>query len=88
MFAKLLHPLIPALIAVALCGAFPAPANAALSQEDKDDLARISAYLNSITTLTGKFTQVSSNGSYAEGTFYLKKPGRLRFEYADRKSVV
>ena len=59
------------------------PASAfALSAEDKDDLARISAYLNSITTLTAKFTQVSSNGGYAEGTFYLRKPGRMRFEYS------
>lgn len=82
LVSNVLRRLAPALIAVALCGAFPAAANAAFSQQDKDDLARISAYLNSITTLTGKFTQVSSNGSYAEGTFYMKKPGRLRFEYA------
>lgn len=54
----------------------------ALSAKDKDDLARISAYLNSITTLSAKFTQVSSNGGYAEGTLYMRKPGRMRFEYA------
>src|SRR5262249_32202099 len=30
----------------------------------------------------GRFLQISGNGATEQGTFYLKKPGRVRFEYA------
>ena len=46
-------------------------------------LQEISDYLNSLHTATGGFTQVNADGSLSEGTFYLKRPGRVRFEYAD-----
>ncbi|MBI1237907.1 MAG: outer membrane lipoprotein carrier protein LolA [Alphaproteobacteria bacterium] len=52
-----------------------------LSAQDLDDLSRVSAYLNSIESLTGRFTQVAGDGGFSQGRFYLKKPGRLRFEY-------
>lgn len=56
-------------------------APAKLSAADKAGVARIEAYLNGITTLRAKFLQVSSDGGVAHGTFYLKRPGRLRVEY-------
>ncbi|WP_037280906.1 LolA family protein [Rubellimicrobium mesophilum] len=46
-------------------------------------LQEISDYLNSLQTATGGFTQVNADGSLSEGTFYIKRPGRVRFEYAD-----
>lgn len=58
-----------------------APAAAALSGTDMRDLARISNYLNGITTLQGNFVQVGHDGELSEGTFYLRRPGRIRFEY-------
>jgi outer membrane lipoprotein-sorting protein len=45
------------------------------------DLARITNYLNGITTLEGNFIQVGPDGELSEGLFYLRRPGRLRFEY-------
>ena len=42
---------------------------------------RVSLYLSTIQTLVGDFVQVGSDGSRAEGQFYLQKPGRVRFEY-------
>jgi len=45
------------------------------------DLARITNYLNGITTLEGNFIQVGPDGELSEGVFYLRRPGRLRFEY-------
>lgn len=44
-------------------------------------LADISAYLNSITTLKSEFTQVNDDGSISTGTLYIRRPGRMRFEY-------
>ncbi|NWH08200.1 MAG: outer-membrane lipoprotein carrier protein LolA [Alphaproteobacteria bacterium] len=69
-----------AIVAFAL-GLLPAGAADGLSDKDRDDLDRVSIYLNGIKTLTGKFSQVTNDGAFSAGTFYLRKPGRLRFEY-------
>jgi outer membrane lipoprotein-sorting protein len=50
--------------------------------QDVGDLNRISAYLNSITSLQASFVQVGPNGELDQGMVYARKPGRLRFEYA------
>jgi outer membrane lipoprotein-sorting protein len=44
-------------------------------------LGRISAYLSNLQTMVGKFVQVGPDGGRTEGTFYMQKPGRVRFEY-------
>jgi len=44
-------------------------------------LNRISAYLNGLTTVKGKFTQINDDGTIATGTIYIRRPGRVRFEY-------
>jgi outer membrane lipoprotein-sorting protein len=59
----------------------------ALSQQDKDDLVRVQTYLNGIKTLTGKFSQITNDGAFAQGTFSIKKPGKLRFEYAPPEKI-
>ncbi len=60
-------------------------------------LDRISMYLSSIQTMVGNFVQIGPDGNRTEGTFYLQKPGRIRFDYnppspidiiADGSSVV
>lgn len=65
--------------AMAALAVSAAPASA----DDARDLARISAYLNSISTLTGEFVQVDPDGILSEGQFYMSRPGRIRFEYSD-----
>ena len=69
--------LVPALLLAGL-----ANANAALTARDIADLARVSAYLNSISTMQAGFVQVGPNGELDQGVIYARKPGRLRFEYA------
>ncbi len=64
-----------------LAGGLAAPALAALSGDDMRDLARISNYLNGITTMQGNFVQVGHDGELSEGEFYMRRPGRIRFEY-------
>lgn len=44
-------------------------------------LAQISQYLNQLQTAEGRFTQVNPDGSQIGGTIYIKRPGRIRFEY-------
>jgi outer membrane lipoprotein-sorting protein len=41
----------------------------------------IEQYINSIRTLQARFVQNNPNGSVVQGTLYLRRPGRMRFEY-------
>lgn len=49
---------------------------------EKIPLGQLSQYLNQLTTAVSDFTQVNSDGSIATGKLYIKRPGRVRFEYA------
>ena len=64
-----------------LIPALPVPALAQISGADARDLARISNYLNGVTTLEGNFVQIGHDGELSEGLFYMRRPGRIRFEY-------
>lgn len=44
-------------------------------------LAEISAYLNSLGTVKSDFRQLNDDGSVSTGTLYIRRPGRMRFEY-------
>ncbi|WP_407494023.1 LolA family protein [Pseudooceanicola sp. MF1-13] len=63
--------------ASALTLALAAPA----AWADKIPLNQLSSYLNSIKTAQAKFTQIAGDGSVSTGTLYLKRPGKMRFEY-------
>jgi outer membrane lipoprotein-sorting protein len=52
------------------------------SAQDRADLTRIEAYLNGIHTLKAHFLQVAPTGRLSEGTAWLERPGRMRFEYS------
>jgi outer membrane lipoprotein-sorting protein len=41
----------------------------------------IERYINSIRTLQARFVQSNPNGSVVQGTLYVRRPGRMRFEY-------
>ena len=48
---------------------------------EKLPLAEISTYLNGLKTAQAEFTQINDDGSISTGTLYIKRPGRVRFEY-------
>jgi outer membrane lipoprotein-sorting protein len=52
------------------------------AQAEKISLSALSAYLNKLTTLQSEFTQINVDGSISTGQIYIKRPGRVRFEYA------
>ncbi len=61
---------------------FTASAHAAgLSAQDKKDLTRIENYMNAMPPTHAEFIQETSDGKTYEGEFWIKRPGRLRFEY-------
>ena len=61
-------------LGLGLAAAFPATA-------EKLPLNAISSYLNSLKTAQGDFTQINDDGSISTGTIYIKRPGKVRFEY-------
>jgi outer membrane lipoprotein-sorting protein len=44
-------------------------------------LARVEAYLNGLRTLKARFVQTAQNGQTAQGTAWIARPGRMRFDY-------
>jgi outer membrane lipoprotein-sorting protein len=76
----------------------PAPqTTTAFDAKQRAILDRISLYLSSMQSMVGNFVQVGPDGGKTQGTFYIQKPGKVRFEYnpptpidiiADGSSVV
>jgi len=64
------------LIAPLMLAALGTPALA-----DKLSLKTLSGYLNGLTTLEADFTQVNADGTVSTGRIFIKRPGRVRFEY-------
>ncbi len=62
-------------LAVLFAAALPAQAQGQVG------VPEIEKYLNSLRTLQARFVQTNPNGSIIQGTFYVRRPGRLRFEY-------
>lgn len=59
-----------------------------MSDADKATLDRVSAYLNTIHTMKAAFVQIGPDGQVDEGTFYIEKPGKMRFQYAPPNPVL
>jgi outer membrane lipoprotein-sorting protein len=59
-----------------LLAALPASA-----QQGAIGVPQIEQYFNSIRSLKARFVQSNPNGSIVQGTLYVRRPGRMRFEY-------
>jgi outer membrane lipoprotein-sorting protein len=68
-------------------GAKDAPKQAISAAEA---VRRANAYFESWQVLTADFVQIGSDGHRAEGKLYVKRPGRMRFQFAppDRLEIV
>lgn len=53
-------------------------------------IATVNTYFNEMRNLQGRFVQIDPDQRRSKGKFYVKKPGRFRFDYASpsRKIVV
>lgn len=77
--------------ALALAAAALAPAALAqgtLSPEDQALLEKATSYLQGLDEAKGRFVQTDPRGRTSEGTFYLKRPGKARFEYDPPSGLV
>ena len=73
LLAVLLLSLTPVLVA--------APASAQNVAQGQASTAEVERYINAIRTLKARFVQSNPNGSVVQGTLYVRRPGRMRFEY-------
>ena len=68
-----------------ICGLlFSFKANA----QSAENLQKIENYLNSMKSIEATFVQMASNGSTAEGRLFIKKPNKIRMEYAEPTNVL
>ncbi len=57
------------------------PTSNAHAQTAARDIQQAETYLRNLKTMKADFIQKAYNGSRLSGTFYLNRPGKLRFEY-------
>lgn len=57
------------------------PALVTSAQAQQLSLGEVSSYLNGLVTAQGGFTQINGDGTLSTGQIYIKRPGRIRFEY-------
>lgn len=50
-------------------------------QAQQIPLNALSNYLNQLTSAESPFTQINADGTISTGTIYLRRPGKVRFEY-------
>jgi len=62
-------------------------AGAELDARQVASLERVTKFFNSTATLVGKFHQIGPDGSKTEGTFYMQRPGRVRFQYEEPSPI-
>ncbi|NNC72505.1 MAG: outer membrane lipoprotein carrier protein LolA [Sphingomonadaceae bacterium] len=61
-------------------GALVSPAPVAAQQ---DSLAQVQRHLRAVNTMRANFTETNRAGQTVQGEVFLKRPGRIRFEYED-----
>ena len=52
-----------------------------VKQAGEQDIRRAEQYLQNMKTAQARFVQTTHDGTQLVGTFYLSRPGKLRFEY-------
>lgn len=53
----------------------------AFAEGNAAELKRLETYLSSLSTIVADFNQIAPDGSLATGKFYLKRPGKMRWQY-------
>lgn len=65
------------IVLLLFCTALPCHADQA------ETIGQVEKYLNNLKTAKARFVQTTHDGNQLVGTFYLKRPGKLKFEYDD-----
>jgi outer membrane lipoprotein-sorting protein len=74
-------PTMRTLFAAALAAFALIFAAAAQAQGQAPEVAQVEQYFDAIHTLQARFVQNNPNGAIVQGTLYISRPGKMRFEY-------
>ena len=55
-----------------------------LTDAERALITEINTHNSAIKTMVGRFLQIDTQGSRIEGTFFLERPGKVRFNYDGR----
>jgi len=69
------------LAALATLVAFVLTTGAGAQAQQQAGLQQVETYINSIRTLQARFVQSNPNGGNVQGTLYVSRPGKMRFQY-------
>lgn len=61
---------------------------AGVAQAQQLSLGTISDYLNGLKLAQAEFTQINDDGTISTGRIYIKRPGKIRFEYNPPESAL
>lgn len=59
----------------------------AQAKTDKEILKAISDEFTAVPTMMGEFVQFGPNGEQSGGTFYIQRPGKIRFNYEEPSPI-
>ncbi|MDX2156421.1 MAG: outer-membrane lipoprotein carrier protein LolA [Hyphomicrobiaceae bacterium] len=60
----------------------PVVAGITLDARQMEVVQKVNAYFNALENMKGQFLQTTSDNKRMKGRLYMKKPGRVRFDYA------
>jgi len=73
--------------AILCCALFITQPVLALSDDERQEAQKIADHFSSQRTMTGDFIQIGPRGERAEGTFYMERPGKIRFAYKTKSKI-
>lgn len=73
--------LLTVIVTTAILGAGALARAQMADPSDTATLAKVESYLNGVRSLKARFLQVAPTGGTAQGTAWLDRPGRMRFQY-------
>ena len=79
---------LAALSIAALAGGALTALPAAADPSDDELVQRAIKYLDGLVSVKGRFQQADQKGGTADGTFYMARPGKARFEYDAPSSLL
>ena len=62
--------------------------HAKTSKKDAKTVAKISKHFSSVPTMMGEFVQFGPNGEQTGGRFFIKRPGKVRFDYTKPSPIL
>ena len=63
-------------------------AEAKVSKKDAATVEKISKHFASVPTMMGEFVQFGPNGEQTGGRFFIKRPGKVRFDYTKPSPIL